>query len=98
MLVDRVSRKSDPAQRSSPRAKPPRAEGRLFTSRDRASVVHAMGREKLPATPNFVARILAVSSRGLGLIADAVLLTIFAPFYVCYRAYRAVRRVRGKPD
>ncbi len=97
MLVDRVSRKSDPAQRSSPRAKTSRAEGRLFT-RDRASAVHATGPERLPASPNMVARILAVPSRGLGLIADAVLLTIFAPFYVVYRAYRALRRARGKPD
>lgn len=39
----------------------------------------------------------SIPARFAGLLADAVLLTVFAPFYAGWTAYRAIQRWRGKP-
>ena len=45
---------------------------------------------------SFASRAISIPTRCAGLLADAVLLTLFAPFYLGWTAYRAVQRWRGK--
>jgi hypothetical protein len=105
MPVDGVSRKSEDAERqagvsrqgSEPPTKGVRAND-AAAERSLSSSNSGHDRAEMSLTSKIAARSLSVPGRCVRLSADAVLLTLFAPFYLGYISYRAFQRMRGKSN